>query len=83
MDGDNKRLPHMTSCGNNDLTDKKYSDAFANYFTYENAPWQSTYAFDLGFVHFVCIDSNTNYTYVGTKENQYETTDKFLEAEVA
>ena len=70
---------------NNDLIDKKYSDAFPYYYNAEN-PWNnSCYWFDLGNVHWICLNSNTDYTYVDGDGNigGYETTDKFLEAEAA
>ncbi|MEG2117543.1 MAG: hypothetical protein RRZ69_07685, partial [Clostridia bacterium] len=50
-----KNMPHMISCGNNDLIDKKHSDAFNYYITTENKFANSVYAFDLGFTHFVCV----------------------------
>ena len=76
-----RNIPHVISCGNNDLIDKKYSDAFNYYITAENQFANSVYAFDLGFVHFVCLNSNTDSTYVGTEDWQYESTDAFLEAQ--
>ena len=76
-----RNIPHVISCGNNDLIDKKYSDAFNYYITAENQFANSVYAFDLGFVHFVCLNSNTDSTYVGDADWQYESTDAFLEAQ--
>ena len=76
-----RNIPHVISCGNNDLIDKKYSDAFNYYITAENQFANSVYAFDLGFVHFVCLNSNTDSTYVGSEDWQYESTDAFLEAQ--
>ena len=68
---------------NNDLIDKKFSDAFNYYMTAENQFANSVYAFDLGFVHFVCLNSNTDSTYVNGVGNVggYATTDAFLEAQ--
>lgn len=68
---------------NNDLIDKKFSDAFNYYITAENQFANSVYAFDLGFVHFVCLNSNTDSTYVdgvGTVGG-YKDTNAFLEAQ--
>lgn len=68
---------------NNDLVDKKFSDAFNYYLTAQNQFANSVYAFDLGFVHFVCLNSNADSTYVdgvGTIGG-YATTDAFLEAQ--
>lgn len=79
----NKNVPHMVSCGNNDLIEKKFSDAFAWYTTYENQVWNSVHSWDLGFTHFVNLNSNTDYTYVtgqGTIGG-YATTDAFLQAQ--
>ena len=59
-----RNMPHMITCGNNDLIDKKYSDAFNYYITNENKFANSVYAFDLGFAHFVSLNSNTDSTYV-------------------
>ena len=68
---------------NNDLIDKKFSDAFNYYITAENQFANSVYAFDLGFVHFVCLNSNTDSTYVDGVGNigGYASTDAFLEAQ--
>lgn len=79
----NKNVPHMTACGNNDLIDKKYSDAFAYYSTFENQKWNSVYFFDLGFIHFVCLNSNTDYTYINGDGSigGFDTTDEFLQAQ--
>ena len=78
-----RNIPHVITCGNNDLVDKKFSDAFNYYITAENQFANSVYAFDLGFVHFVCLNSNTDSTYVdgvGTVGG-YANTDAFLEAQ--
>lgn len=68
---------------NNDLIDKKFSDAFNYYITAENQFANSVYAFDLGFVHFVSLNSNTDSTYVDGVGNVggYKNTDAFLEAQ--
>lgn len=79
----NRNVPHMITCGNNDLIDKKYSDAFVYYSTHENQVYNSVYSFDLGCVHFVCLNSNTDYTYV-TGDGSiggFANTDAFLEAQ--
>ena len=78
-----RNIPHVITCGNNDLIDKKFSDAFNYYITAENQFANSVYAFDLGFVHFVSLNSNTDSTYVdgvGTIGG-YANTDAFLEAQ--
>ena len=87
-----KNMCHMMTCGNNDLVEKKYSDAWAWYITAENQWANSVYSFDLGYTHFVCLNSNTDSTYVvesgeveieGTYEKAglYADTDAFLEAQ--
>lgn len=78
-----RNIPHVITCGNNDLIDKKFSDAFNYYITAENQFANSVYAFDLGFVHFVCLNSNTDSTYVNGvgSVGGYESTDAFLEAQ--
>ena len=78
-----RNIPHVITCGNNDLIDKKFSDAFNYYITAENQFANSVYAFDLGFVHFVCLNSNTDSTYVDGVGNigGYTDTDAFLEAQ--
>ena len=74
-----KNVPHMTTCGNNDLVDKKYGFAYEHYATYEDQPMLndyhkdvkatvdqpmvSTYSFDLGYTHFVCLNSNEEQMY--------------------
>jgi hypothetical protein len=71
----------MITCGNNDLIDKKYSDAFNYYITNENKFANSVHAYDLGFTHFVCLNSNEDMTHVGTGENQWPTKEEFLQAQ--
>ena len=58
-----RNIPHVITCGNNDLIDKKHSTAFNYYLTAQNQVWNSVYAFDLGFVHFVCLNSNEDTLY--------------------
>ena len=63
-----RTVPHMITCGNNDLVDKLYSDAFTWYMTPEDfflpdgnenkSVYNSCHSYDLGFVHFVCLNSN-------------------------
>lgn len=78
-----RNMPHVITCGNNDLIDKKFSDAFNYYITAENQFANSVYAFDLGFVHFVSLNSNTDSTYVEGVGSigGYANTDAFLEAQ--
>ena len=66
-----RQMCHMLCCGNNDLIDKKYSNAFAYYSTFENSPWYSVHAWDLGYVHFVCLNSNEDYTFEGITPAQF------------
>jgi hypothetical protein len=75
-----RNIPHVITCGNNDLIDKKYSDAFNYYLTAENQKWNSVYAFDLGFVHFVCLNSNEDQTFGGPGK-EFVDTNAFLEAQ--
>ena len=73
-----RNIPHMTTCGNNDLVEKNYGFAFNHYATYEDAPklndlggtvatkdaeMVSTYSFDIGHTHFVCLNSNSEQMY--------------------
>ena len=73
-----RNIPHMTTCGNNDLVEKKYGFAFNHYATYEDVPkfsdlggtvatkdaeMVSTYSFDMGFIHFICLNSNEEQMY--------------------
>ena len=78
-----RNIPHVITCGNNDLIDKKFSDAFNYYITAQNQFANSVYAFDLGFVHFVCLNSNTDSTYIDGvgSVGGYAKTDEFLEAQ--
>lgn len=78
-----RNIPHVITCGNNDLIDKKFSDAFNYYITAENQFANSVYAFDLGFTHFVSLNSNTDSTYVDGvgSVGGYKNTDAFLEAQ--
>ena len=76
-----RNMPHVITCGNNDLIDKKYSDAFNYYITAENQFANSVYAFDLGFTHFVCLNSNEDMTHVGSGENQWPSKEEFLQAQ--
>ena len=78
-----RNIPHVITCGNNDLIDKKFSDAFNYYITAQNQFANSVYAFDLGFTHFVCLNSNTDSTYVDGVGSigGYKDTDAFLEAQ--
>lgn len=79
----NKNVPHMLACGNNDLIDKKYSDAFTYYSTYENQLYNSVYSWDIGCVHFVCLNSNTDYTYIDGDGSigGFTKTDDFIQAQ--
>ena len=74
-----KNLPLVITCGNNDLTDKKYGDTFHYYTTFENQPMLNDYhktvlssknlpmvstcSWDLGFTHFICLNSNQEQMY--------------------
>ena len=74
-----KNVPHMTTCGNNDLVDKKYGTAYEHYVTYENVPMLNDYhkekqatvdcpmvstnSWDLGYIHFININSNEEQMY--------------------
>lgn len=49
---------HMLTCGNNDLIDKKDSTAFTYYSTFENSPYTSVHSYNVGMVHFICLNSN-------------------------
>ena len=76
-----RNMPHMITCGNNDLIDKKYSDAFNYYITNENKFANSVYAFDLGFTHFVSLNSNEDQTYTTGSIGGYDSTNAFLQAQ--
>lgn len=43
----------MSVAGNNDLVDKKKSEAYTYYTTYEDSPYPSVYEFFIGDVHFL------------------------------
>jgi hypothetical protein len=74
-----KNIPHMTTCGNNDLVEKKYGTAYEHYVTFENVPMLNSFhkekqatvdcpmvssnSWDLGFVHFININSNEEQMY--------------------
>lgn len=78
-----KNMCTALSCGNNDLVQKKFSDAFNYYMTAENQKWNSVHAWDLGYVHFVCLNSNTDYTYVNGAGSVggFADTNEFLQAQ--
>ena len=59
-----RNMPHVIACGNNDLIAKKFSDAFNYYITNENKHSNSVYWFDLGYTHFVVLNSNEDKTYM-------------------
>ena len=83
-----RNIPHMITCGNNDLVDKKYGFAFEHYSTYEDVPMLnshhidtqatkdqpmvSTYSFDIGHTHFICINSNQEQMYTDYGIDQTE-----------
>lgn len=50
--------PHMSTCGNNDLVNKKYPDAFNYYSTVEDPFMPSVYSWNYGYIHFVVVNSN-------------------------
>ena len=74
-----RNIPHVITCGNNDLINKTHSTAFNYYLTAQNQVWNSVYAFDLGFTHFVCLNSNQDEVHVDTGE--FKDTNAFLEAQ--
>ena len=74
-----RNMPHVITCGNNDLINKTHSTAFNYYLTAENQVWNSVYAFDLGYTHFVCLNSNQDEVHVDTGE--FVDTNAFLEAQ--
>lgn len=78
-----RNIPHVITCGNNDLINKKFSDAFNYYITNEGKHSNSVYWFDLGYVHFVSLNSNQDSTYVtGTGSiGGYTNTDAYLQAQ--
>ena len=48
----------MTTCGNNDLVNKWYSDAFEWYSTCENTIMPSCHSWNKDYIHFVNLNSN-------------------------
>ena len=95
-----RNMCHMITCGNNDLVDKKYSDAFTWYMTPEDyflpaqiqsgeqmianpnkSVFNSCHSYDLGFVHFVCLNSNKDYAMFN--ETSGETVDDWIQRECA
>ena len=74
-----KNLPHMTTCGNNDLVEKKYGTAYEHYVTFEgvpmlnsfhkekqatvDCPMVSSHSWDVGPIHFININSNEEQMY--------------------
>ena len=74
-----RNIPHVITCGNNDLIDKTHSTAFNYYLTAQNQVWNSVYAFDLGFTHFVCLNSNQDMVHVDSEE--FADTNAFLQAQ--
>lgn len=95
-----RNMCHMITCGNNDLVDKKYSDAFTWYMTPEDyflpaqiqsgeqmianpnkSIFNSCHSYDLGFVHFICLNSNKDYAMFS--ENDGETVDDWIRRECA
>lgn len=79
-----KNIPHMIACGNNDLISKKFSDAYSHYTYEDNKFANSVYAFDLGYTHFICLNSNTDSTYVNGvgSVGGYANTNDFLQAQM-
>lgn len=69
---------------NNDLISKLFSDAYSNYIYEDNKFANSVYAFDLGYTHFICLNSNTDSTYLtGTGSiGGYNDTNQFLQAQM-
>lgn len=77
-----RNIPHIITCGNNDLVNKKYSDAFNYYITSEGKHSNSVYWFDLGYVHFVSLNSNEDMTYVnGGSIGGYNDSNEYLQAQ--
>ena len=74
-----RNIPHVITCGNNDLINKTHSTAFNYYLTAQNQVWNSVYAFDLGFVHFICLNSNQDMVHVDSGE--FADTNAFLQAQ--
>ena len=80
LQGLNRKLPIMSTMGNNDLLNKMYGQCFANFFTNENQWANSVYHFRLGNTEFICLNSNTDYDYVTGYGSlgSYQSTDEFL-----
>lgn len=74
-------MPHMLSCGNNDLISKKFSDAYGHYIYEDEKFFTSAYAYDVGYTHFVCLNSNTDSSALTSSGGTYESHDAFLQAE--
>ena len=74
-----RNIPHVITCGNNDLVGKTHSTAFNYYLTAQDQVWNSVYAFDLGFTHFVCLNSNEDMVHVDSGE--FASTGAFLQAQ--
>lgn len=82
-------IPNPITCGNNDLVEKKYGFAFEHYTTYDNPPMLNDYhkevqatvnkpmvstsSWDLGFVHYICLNSNEEqmYTDYGVDKTEF------------
>lgn len=83
LQGFNRRIPIMSTMGNNDLLNKKNGQCFANFFTNENVWANSVYHYRLANTEFICLNSNTDFDYVtgyGTL-GSYQSTDAFLLAQ--
>lgn len=52
---------HMTTCGNNDLIDKKDPTAFTYYTTCEDSLMPSVHSWNYGYIHFICLNSNVEF----------------------
>ena len=74
-----RNIPHVITCGNNDLIGKTHSTAFNYYLTAQDQKWNSVYAFDLGFTHFVCLNSNEDMVHVDSGE--FANHGEFLQAQ--
>lgn len=55
------KMVHMTTCGNNDLIDKKDPTAFTYYATCEDEMMPSVYSFNYAYCHFICLNSNVEF----------------------
>ena len=82
----NREKCHMICCGNNDLVDKMYSYAFKYYLTVEDEaqidttsqfPVSSCHSWDLGFVHFISVNTN-----VAEDENLFVNQMKWVKEDV-